>query len=79
MLAVQWDFGEQRKQAIELLRVWPRLSSAERILELLTQPFTGFPMCRLYAVSRLRDVSDEVSRSAFSLLVFFYNLSCDFL
>ncbi|KAM7540029.1 hypothetical protein Aperf_G00000024770 [Anoplocephala perfoliata] len=59
MLAVQWDFGEQRKQAIELLRVWPRLSSAERILELLTQPFAGFPICRLYAVSRLQDANDE--------------------
>lgn len=57
---MQWDFGEQRKQAIELLKVWPRLSSAERILELLTQPFSDLPVCRLYAVSRLQDASDEV-------------------
>ncbi|VDN97214.1 unnamed protein product [Rodentolepis nana] len=59
MVAVQWDFGEQRKQAIELLKVWPRSSSAERVLELLTQPFADFPVCRLYAVSRLQDASDE--------------------
>ncbi|VUZ57520.1 unnamed protein product [Hymenolepis diminuta] len=59
IVAVQWDFGEQRKQAIELLKVWPRLSSAERILELLTQPFSDLPVCRLYAVSRLQDASDE--------------------
>ncbi|KAL5111286.1 Phosphatidylinositol 3-kinase catalytic subunit type 3 [Taenia crassiceps] len=59
LLSVRWQYPEQVSQAVELLLSWSSSCvSPEAVLELLTRTYTH-PVCRRFAVSRLRQASDE--------------------
>ena len=58
---VNWTVSQEVKQALELLGAWNPMD-VEDALELLTPTFSH-PAVRKYAVSRLRQASDEVSRT----------------
>lgn len=57
---VNWDLPQEAKQALELLGKW-RPMDVEDSLELLSSQFTN-PTVRRYAVARLQQADDEVSR-----------------
>jgi hypothetical protein len=59
---VHWDKEEEVKQALDLLQQWVTMDT-EDALELLG-PAYHHPKVRSYAVSRLRQASDEVSSHA---------------
>jgi phosphatidylinositol 3-kinase len=58
---VHWDRKEEVKQALDLLQPWVTIDT-EDALELLG-PAYQHPKVRSYAVSRLRQASDEVKFS----------------
>lgn len=57
---VNWDLPQEAKQALELLGKW-RPMDVEDSLELLSSQFTN-PTVRRYAVARLQQADDEVSK-----------------
>ncbi|KAL3315094.1 Phosphatidylinositol 3-kinase catalytic subunit type 3 [Cichlidogyrus casuarinus] len=57
MLAVRWEYSDQRNEALGLLKTWPEIES-ENVIGLLSKHFSH-DICRNFAVQRLKNVKDE--------------------
>ena len=58
--SVSWTVVQEEKQAMELLHMWAPMD-VDDALELLSPAFKHTPV-RRYAVTRLQQADDEVSR-----------------